>query len=64
MNRGGGESLNHRGVYTAGFCAGVAELADAADLKSAGGSPPYGFDSRPRHFTTGGFAEVMKRTLS
>ncbi len=28
--------------------AGVAELADAADLKSAGLSP-CGFESRPRH---------------
>ncbi len=31
--------------------AGVAESADATDLKSVGGSnPPCGFESRPRHY--------------
>ena len=29
--------------------AGVAELGDAADLKSAGPLGPWGFDSLPRH---------------
>src|ERR1700716_959173 len=29
--------------------AGVAELGDAADLKSAGPAGPWGFDSLPRH---------------
>ncbi len=30
--------------------AGVAELADAQDLKSCGANPPYRFDSGRRHF--------------
>ena len=29
--------------------AGVAELADAQDLKSCGANPPYRFDSGRRH---------------
>ena len=31
------------------FHAGVAELVDARDLKSLGGYPLCGFESRPRH---------------
>ena len=31
------------------LCAGVAELADAQDLKSWGWQQPCGFDSHPRH---------------
>ena len=32
--------------------AGVAELADAQDLKSCGAKAPSGFDARPRHQST------------
>ena len=32
-----------------GLCAGVAELADAQDLKSCGTNLPYRFDSGRRH---------------
>jgi hypothetical protein len=35
-------------VVASNYLAGVAELADAADLKSAGLSP-CGFESHPRH---------------
>ena len=33
------------------ICAGVAELADAQDLKSCGTNLPYRFDSDRRHIT-------------
>ena len=36
--------------------AGVAELADAQDLKSCGGNSPYRFDSGLQHQTTRGGA--------
>ena len=41
--------------------AGVAELADAADLKSAGASAPYGFDPRPRHTGSRGASTAPPR---
>jgi hypothetical protein len=33
------------------ICAGVAELADAQDLKSCGTKLPYRFDSGRRHYS-------------
>jgi hypothetical protein len=33
------------------ICAGVAELADAQDLKSCGTNLPYRFDSGRRHYS-------------
>ena len=34
------------------ICAGVAELADAQDLKSCGTNLPYRFDSGRRHYSS------------
>ena len=39
-------------MLESGARAGVAELADARDLKSRGGKLPCGFDPRPRHQIT------------
>ena len=38
--------------------AGVAELADAQDLKSCGERSPYRFDSGPRHFKYAPIAQL------
>jgi hypothetical protein len=35
--------------------AGVVEAVDTEDLKSSGGQPPCGFESRPRHQKSRGF---------
>ncbi len=39
----------HLHPFVRGTYAGVAELADAQDLKSCGANPPYRFDSGRRH---------------
>gem|GEM_PF-3843201 len=45
-----GEDTHQAKLVQAKPWAGVAESADATDLKSVGGSnPPCGFESRPRH---------------
>ena len=45
----GSGSYNARMDSTGFFFAGVAELADAQDLKSCGTNLPYRFDSGRRH---------------
>jgi hypothetical protein len=43
------------------FCAGVAELADAQDLKSWAWQRACGFDSRPRHHLFNNLAKIILR---
>ena len=44
------QAEGHRFEPYRSHLAGVAELADAQDLKSCGANPPYRFDSGRRHY--------------
>ena len=59
QNDGGVKSLVRRAIIPR---AGVAELADAQDLKFCGARAPCGFDPRPRHHLTRAKESTYGRT--